>query len=286
MDAGPLRQSCGPFVAIANALRALGLQTPHIFNHDETQGLLLMTDFGNTTLLNKLDAQNAAFFYHRAIHILTALHRCQEMLGQQVPYFGRGLMWQEWSWHKEWVLHKWLGLVMPEDRESELDACYALLVDAADNQPHVFMHRDFHSANLMVLPNQDLGLLDFQDAFIGPVTYDAVSLLRDSYIKWPEEEVQAFAAACWASFVRSGALGNMGLYDFMRSFDWMGIQRHLKAMLTFARKHVRDQCPRYLHSVPRTLDYVLEASKSYAELAPLHCYYSEVVLPAVQKALS
>jgi aminoglycoside/choline kinase family phosphotransferase len=156
-----------------------------------------------------------------------------------------------------------------------LDACYERLIEAISTQPQVFMHRDYHSANLMVL-KQDVGILDFQDAFIGPVTYDLASLLRDCYIAWPDEQVTRWVQQYWRMQREQGLLNNISEDQFMRMFDWMSVQRHLKALMTFARKHVRDQQSSYLQHIPRTLNYLQHVTSRYPELTPMHRYLSEV----------
>jgi len=159
--------------------------------------------------------------------------------------------------------------------ESRLDACYEVVVESAASQPQVFMHRDFHSANLMVM-NEEVGILDFQDAFIGPVTYDLVSLLRDCYIDWPTERVTSWANAYRLMLQSRGLLEGVDQKTFMRWFDLMGVQRHLKALLTFARKQVRDHQSTYLKHIPRTLCYLLNTTEKYPELLPLNEYLQSV----------
>ena len=192
-------------------------------------------------------------------------------------------MWQEWAWHKEWFLEKLLGVSVGAE-EQVLDACYALLVESATTQPQVFMHRDYHSANLMVLPAQGVGILDFQDAFVGPLTYDLASLLRDCYIEWPEERVNQWALAYQKKLQQSG-VANVDPRLFLRWFDLMGMQRHLKALLTFARKYVRDQQPHYLDYVPRTVNYLQRVCQRYPEFSALNRYLNTTVKPAVERAL-
>lgn len=272
MDAPPPEQ-CGAFVAIAKALQALELNVPEIFATDLAQGFLLLTDFGDTTYLKGLTPYNADDLYQRALAALSVLQTCRHVPGYQVPPFTTDFMLQEWAWHKEWFLEKLLGLSAP----FQLDHDYARLVRQAALQPQVFMHRDFHSANLMVLPHS-VGILDFQDAFIGPCTYDLVSLLRDCYIDWPEARVQNWVLM-YAERMRELKVLNVTDDTFLYWFDLMGLQRHLKALLTFGRKSVRDQQHEYLRHVPRTLNYILCVSARYPEFVALHDYYQQIVLP-------
>lgn len=274
MDAPPPRENCAPFVAIARALRRLGLQVPEIFHANIEQGFLLLTDFGERTYLKTLNFENADTLYGHALSALRMMQGCQEVPSHHLPLFNADFMWQEWLWHQEWFLQKYLGLDISNEQQA-LDAGYQLLIASALEQPQVFMHRDYHSANLMVLL-QDVGILDFQDAFIGPMTYDLVSLLRDCYIDWPVQQVERWALAYLASLHEQGEWLQISKDQFLRWFDLMGLQRHLKALMTFARKNVRDAQPAYLKFIPRTLNYVVSVSSRYQELKPLHQFYLKV----------
>jgi aminoglycoside/choline kinase family phosphotransferase len=255
------------------------VHAPEIIHADKLQGFLLLTDFGSDTYLKTLHADNAGVLYERALNALARIQSCKA----EVPPFTADFMCKEWDWHKEWVLDKWLSVLAPSQ---EVDVCYEYIVESAVQQPQVFMHRDYHSANLMMLANQDVGVLDFQDAFVGPLTYDAVSLLRDCYIAWPQERVQHWALMYARLLRERGLLTNIDDQMFMRWFDLMGVQRHLKALLTFARKHVRDQQSQYLNHVPRTLSYLLNVLPHYPELNALNKYVSETVQPAIQRVMS
>lgn len=282
MDAEKEQASCHAYIAIANALRQIGLHTPDIMQADLQKGLLLLTDFGDVTYLKALTMDNADGLYHHALDALALLQNCRQVSDHAIPFFTRDIMLREWAWFKEWFLTKLLHLSLPA-AEEELDKCYDVLVEAALTQPQVFMHRDYHSANLMVLPDQKVGVLDFQDAFIGPVTYDAVSLLRDCYIDWPEAKVSAWAINYLHKLHRVGVVKEVDEETFLRWFDWMGMQRHLKALLTFARKEVRDGHSRYLHFIPRTLKYVVTISQRYPEFAVLHDYLRVTVQPTFER---
>lgn len=263
----PSGEDCRPFIAIANALRQLQLQTPVILEANLTQGFLLLTDFGDTTYLRGLNKDNANSLYQLALNKLTILQTCQQVEGYAIPPFTREWMWQEWRWHQEWFLDKLLGLPPISDN---LEKEYALIVESAATQPQVFMHRDFHSANLMILPH-DVGILDFQDAFIGPITYDLASLLRDCYIDWPQENIKQWLSDYWQMMQKNYDV--VEYQEFIKWFDWMCVQRHLKALLTFARKKMRDQQSHYLQYIPRTLSYIVEVTKQYPELSAIHDYY-------------
>lgn len=283
MDAPPAKENCRPFVAISAALGKMNLQTPEILHADLEQGFLLLTDFGDHTYLATLTQANADLLYGEALDALAILQSCRQVDKHVVPPFTADFMRQEWKLHKEWVW-KLIGLAS-YDKENELDANYEIIVNSAVNQPQVFMHRDYHSANLMVISKNKVGILDFQDAFIGPVTYDLVSLLRDCYIDWPQEKVQQLALSYLKRLQKRGELIEVKDQDFLRWFDYMGMQRHLKAMLTFARKQVRDQQSRYLVYLPRTMNYLLEVSAQYPELKNMHDYLQSIIKPGVERIL-
>jgi aminoglycoside/choline kinase family phosphotransferase len=282
MDAPPTLEKSLPFVAIAYALKNVGLNTPEIFAADLDHGFLLLTDFGDRTYLNTLKPDNADHLYGKALDALAVLQTCEGAVGYTVPPFTASFMQQEWMWHQEWVFDQWLGCPLDGSVLVELTMVYDALVQSALEQPQVFMHRDFHAGNLMVLPLNGVGILDFQDAFIGPLTYDLASLLRDCYIAWPESQVYGWAAAYLDRLQAMGLFTAVNEAVFLRWFDWMGVQRHLKAMLTFARKHVRDKDSSYLKFMPRTLNYILSVTARYQELKPLHDYYASTVYEAMR----
>lgn len=284
MDAPPPQENCRPFVAIAKSLRSVGLCSPEIIAADVDQGFLLLTDFGDWTYLKSLTKQNADQLYDVALTSLAHMQAIRDVPGRTLPLFSPDFMRQEWAWHKEWFTGQLLDVSLGE-LEAELDECFDLVVDAAANQPQVFMHRDFHSANLMVLPGNKVGILDFQDAFLGPVTYDLVSLLRDCYIDWPQADVTQWVIQYHQKLQAVGMLHDVSQPEFLRWFDFMGVERHTKALFTFARKHVRDQQPQYLKHIPRTVKYLLNVTERYPELSPLHYYFYHMVQPELERVL-
>ncbi|MDX1902215.1 MAG: phosphotransferase [Gammaproteobacteria bacterium] len=266
MDASLEKPSCLPFVAISQSLKALGLSTPVIFAKDFSQGFLLMTDFGDDLYLKTLNKTNADDLYGRALHALSVMQTCQTVADWKLPHFDAEWVMKEFILFKEWYLERYLALTLSNKFDLALQRVFHFLTESIVAQPTLFMHRDFHSANLLVLPNDQVGILDFQDAFIGPITYDLVSLLRDCYISWPEEIVQKWVLQYYA---QQKYQRHFSETDFLRWFDLMGIQRHLKALMTFSRKYCRDQNANYLQHMPRTLNYILQASQKYAECLPL-----------------
>lgn len=269
MDAPPSEANCASFIAVADALRKKGITVPEIYFSDLERGYLLLTDFGDLTYLNALNEDNADALYGCALETLASMQELRDVPARPLPPFTAAFMRQEWEWCKEWYLGKLLKM-NKIDHEASVDACYDLLIESATSQPQVFMHRDYHSANLMVLPDDGgVGVLDFQDAFLGPVTYDLASLLRDCYIAWPDERVKGWVNS-YRLMLNARNTMDVDQATFMRWFDLMGVQRHLKALYTFASKHVRDNQPRYLAHVPRTLCYLLNTTEKYPELAALN----------------
>lgn len=277
MDAPPLQENCLSYVAVAEILRNQGLAAPEIFAKNIELGFLLISDLGDYTYLQTLNLCNADELYSKALDTLSSLQKCEPPPGFLLPHFSKELMWQEWVWHKEWFLGKLLGLNL--FKQKALDTFMEQLIEKIALQPTVFMHRDYQATNLMVLPGTVTGLLDFQDAMWGPITYDLVSLVQDCYISWPLEKVRSWILYFWQTLTNQGRLNGISAEQFLQWTDWMSIQRHLKALMTFSRKHIRDKDPRYLQHIPRTLQYLLATSKRYAEWDYFHTFLRDTINP-------
>ncbi len=277
MDAPPDKEDIHPFVRIGTQLRAIGLNVPEILAENFAQGFLLLGDLGSRQYLDELDEQNVDSLYGDAMGALVTL-QAGGPGAEDLPPYDRQLLWREMELFRDWLLHKHLGITPNGTILKLLNETFALLADNALAQPAVSVHRDYHSRNLMVC-KQNPGILDFQDAVYGPVTYDLVSLLRDCYIAWPRERVEGWALAYHDLAVEQGILAESQQERFLRWFDLMGIQRHLKASGIFARLNHRDGKSGYLKDIPRTLEYVVEVSARYAELAPFRNLLEEHVLP-------
>jgi aminoglycoside/choline kinase family phosphotransferase len=269
MDAPPDKENCRPFVAIARAMRGLGLNTPEILAEDIDLGFLLLSDFGNQQYLAALNPHSADPLYGDALAALAQLQTGGDPDTSLLPPYDSALLHQEMELFRHWFLGRQVGLELNADEQHTLDQSFAVLAANALEQPRVWVHRDYHSRNLMVTGPANPGVLDFQDAVVGAVTYDLVSLLRDCYIAWPRAQVEAWALAHQARLQTLGMVGVEDAAQFLRWFDWMGVQRHLKAIGIFARLHLRDGKAGYLQDIPRTLGYVLEVSNRYPELAAL-----------------
>lgn len=276
MDAPKETENCESFIAIANALRQLSLNTPQIIAQNKEQGFLLLSDFGDDILLKIFNKDNAAQLYQLALNNLSIIKTCDTVSDWTIPHFTAERMHEELLLFKEWFLLRHCKLQLTPSDEKSLSDVFEFLIYSALEQPQVFAHRDYHSANLMRLSNQEIGILDFQDAFIGPVTYDLVSLLRDCYIDWPEAFVMTQVEYYWKKIAVP-----VSLAEFTRWFDLMGLQRHLKALLTFSRKMHRDNNSNYLQFIPRTEHYIKTISQRYPECRVLYHLFSERVAACV-----
>ncbi len=267
MDAPPEKESLEPFVTLARELRRIGLNVPEVLAEEHEQGFLLLSDLGTTQYLDVLNAENVERLYGDALGALATLQACGPEAARLPPY-DHHLLMAEMGLFRDWLLKRHLGLKLHDEDERMLERMFALLAETALEQPRVAVHRDYHSRNLMVCAHNP-GILDFQDAVYGPVTYDLVSLLRDCYIAWPREQVEAWALGYRDIAQQHGILQQTDEVRFLRWFDWMGVQRHLKASGIFARLNHRDGKSGYLADIPRTVGYIQEVAERYSELAPL-----------------
>ena len=280
MDAPPDREDCRPFLHAARLLAERGLNVPRVLAADVTRGFLLLEDFGDLSYLDALNGDNAARLYGDAMDALLRLQRGGAPA--VFPPYDEALLRGEMALFRDWYLVRHLGLAPEDERLADLEEIFARLAAAALAQPRVWVHRDYHSRNLMVVEGNNPGILDFQDAVVGPVTYDLVSLLRDCYVRWPGHRLDEWLAAYYRRASAAGLLGGAGEGEFRRWFDWMGVQRHLKAVGIFARLWHRDGKRRYLADIPRTLSYLRQVSGAYPELADLKRLLSRLPVPPME----
>jgi aminoglycoside/choline kinase family phosphotransferase len=253
---------------VARALRAIGLNVPEVLATDLDAGFLLVSDLGSTLYLDVLDEASVERLYGDALGALLTLQAHDPLDG--LPPYDRGRLLAELELFPEWFLGRHLGRPPGAAERRVIDAAFERLIASALEQPQVTVHRDYHSRNLMQVADNNPGILDFQDAVVGPVTYDLVSLLRDCYLRWPRARVEGWALGYHALAVQSGVLRERDEVRFLRWFDLMGLQRHLKVLGIFARLWHRDGKPGYLGDLPRVLDYAVEVAADYPELAALH----------------
>lgn len=277
MDAPPDKEDCRPFVSVMERLEPLGLNVPSIYASDLDRGFLLLKDLGFTHYLDTLNAQSAERLYGDALGALVAMQACAPSEG--LPPYDEALLRREMALFPDWLLERQLGLSLSDNDRAMLEEIFVLLIENALEQPQVFVHRDYHSRNLLVTSSPNPGIIDFQDAVRGPVTYDLVSLLRDCYIRWPIAQVEAWAEGYFHLASQSGVLREEDEAHFLRWFDLMGVQRQLKASGIFARLNQRDGKPGYLKDIPRTLGYILDVAPKYPQLEVLAVLIRERVLP-------
>lgn len=282
MDSPPEKEDCKPFIQLAHRLGQLNLQVPQILAADENEGYLLISDLGDQLYHYNLNSENADSLYRNALRDLVIIHSDYRGAMDTLPAFGWQAMLNELTLFTEWFLQKYLELNLSENNLNLLQQTYNTLLKSATEQPQTFVHRDYHSRNLMILPDNQVGILDFQDAVIGPITYDLVSLIRDCYIDWPLAQVHTWALAFYHDLKQANIISDVDEKTFMRWFDLMGIQRHLKAIFIFARKYLRDNNDFYLQFIPRALNYVNEVCTHYPELNDFQQLMQKTILPAWQ----
>lgn len=267
MDAPPPQEDVRPFIHVAGVLAETGVSVPAILAQDAAQGFLLLSDLGSTTYLQLLNPDNAHKLYIDAIDalVLMQVHSKPAVL----PEYDRTLLLRELMLFPEWYVGKHLGVVMTEKQTATLNKVFDLLLANNLAQAQVYVHRDYHSRNLMVMSEGNPGILDFQDAVYGPITYDLVSLLRDAYVQWDEEIVLDWAIRYWERARRAGLPVNPDIDAFYRDFEFMGLQRHLKVLGIFARLYHRDGKDGYLKDLPLVMEYTRKVAYRYKELAPL-----------------
>jgi len=285
MDAPPAHEDVLPFIKIAGLLRQAGVQAPQIHAQDIEKGFLLLCDFGNRPYLDSLNEATVDRLYADALEALGKLQRGVDIHACGLPPYDEALLRREMDLCPQWFLAGLLGRDIRPAERAVLAKTWQILVDSALEQPQVCVHRDYHSRNLMITDTDNPGVLDFQDAVVGPVTYDLVSLLRDCYIVWPQERVENWVLDYQRRLLDEGLVAEADPERFLRWFDLMGLQRHIKVLGIFARLKLRDGKPGYLGDLPRVMDYVLEASRRHPELAEFLAFLENGVVEQMASAL-
>ena len=266
MDSPPAQEDPRPWLKIGQQLAAAGLHVPAVHAQDLEQGFLLIEDLGNRLYLRELDEHNADALYGDAMDALLRMQA--KMDHRDLPPFDRGVLVRGLEVMPEWFLGRHLGHTPTADERDVLEAAFALIIRNAQEQPRVFVHRDYHSRNLLVVERNNPGVIDFQGALAGPITYDLASLLRDAYIVWPRERVEGWAESYRRRLRDAGAIdADVDATRFLRWFDLTGMHRHVRVLGQFYRLWYRDGKPGYLADVPRVYHYVVSVARSYPELA-------------------
>jgi len=266
MDAPPEKESCEPFVKAAQLFAEAGLHVPEVIHQDLAQGFLLLTDLGDDTYLSQLNAQNAKQLYGDATQALIQLQGASQE--GVLPPYDEALLMREMQLFPDWYIAKHLNVTLTDEQQAVLDKTFKTLINNILNQGQVYVHRDYHSRNLMVC-DQNPGVLDFQDAVYGAITYDLVSLLKDAYIQWEEADMMDWVVRYWDPARKAGLPVPADFSEFYRDFEWMGVQRHIKVLGIFARLYHRDGKDGYLKDMPLVMDYLKRACERYPELRPM-----------------
>lgn len=280
MDAPPPQEDVRPFIHVAEVFGATGVSVPQVLAQDVERGFLLLSDLGSTTYLHQLNHDTAHKLYMDAIEALVLMQAQSQP--EVLPEYDRALLLRELMLFPEWYINKHLGVTLTETQNATLNKVFDALLANNLAQAQVYVHRDYHSRNLMVLDKGNPGILDFQDAVYGPITYDLVSLLRDAYIQWDEEMVLDWAIRYWEHARRAGLPVNPDIDAFYRDFEFMGVQRHLKVLGIFARLYHRDGKDAYLKDLPLVMEYTRNAANRYVALKPLVRLLDEVEQKAPQ----
>lgn len=284
MDAPPSHENCHPFAALADAYLAVAVQVPLIRARDLDQGFLWLRDFGDQLLLPLLtDSDAAQRLYPQALAELPAIQQVVATGDGPLPAFDEAMLRREMALFSDWLLPRHLGYEMDHQGQALWQEFCDLLVANALSQPQVGVHRDFHSRNLMLLGDGSIGVIDFQDAVVGPITYDAASLLRDCYVAWPDELVYGQLEAFRQQLLAAGRSDVADGEQFRQWFDLMAMQRHLKASGIFARLLHRDGKPGYIADIPRTVNYILQVGRRYPQLAGVIAWLESEIWPRIEE---
>jgi len=273
MDAPPPAENVGPFINITRLLAFGGLRVPTIWAQDEARGFLLLDDLGRTTYLTALadvgESERQSLFSD-AITALVDLQQIDPLrAASPLGRYDAALLRREITLFPDWYLDRHLRAELINDEKNALERVYATLIASALAQPTVLTHRDYMPRNLMVTPDRNPGVIDYQDAVIGPITYDVASLMRDAFLSWDEPQIIDWAARYWDQAKKAGLPVRADFSEFYREMEWMGLQRHLKVLGIFARINYRDGKPKYLADTPRFVQYVRHVAKRYQAFTPL-----------------
>ncbi|WP_345972093.1 aminoglycoside phosphotransferase family protein [Sulfurimonas diazotrophicus] len=272
MDASLEKESLDPFLDVTGRLLGVDVKAPQVYLEDRDEGFLVLEDFGSRSLLNVLNEANFDSYYGSAIDEIVKMQAAD---AEGLPLYDKAFLHFEMDLMKTWFLEKYLGMTLSEEEERMLAEVLDTISETVLSQPQgVFVHRDFHSRNIMVTPSDETGVIDYQDAMKGAVTYDLVSLLKDLYIRFEPEEMAVLALRFRD---RAGIVADDA--TFLKWFDFMGLQRHIKVLGIFARLWLRDGKPGYLGDLPLTLRYTIEAANRYEETKPLAALLERVTLP-------
>ena len=277
MDAPTAHEDCRPFIKVARLMRDAGVHAPEILAQDLSQGFLLLTDLGHQTYLDVLNDDNFDALFRPCADALVKWQLASKP--DVLPIYDAPLLRRELSLFPDWFIAKHLQVELSKSQQETLEKMFTLIIDASLAQERVYVHSDYMPRNLMVAdvePQENPGVIDFQDAVYGPISYDIASLYRDAFISWDEEQVLDGTIRYWEKAKKAGLPVPAGFDDFYRDVEWMGLQRHLRILGIFARINYRDGKPRYLEDTPRFVHYVRKTCERYQELWPLVRLFNEL----------
>lgn len=281
MDAPPQHEDCKPFLHVGHLFEQAGSHVPHVYAQDLEQGFLLLSDLGDTTYLQALTPNNATALYGAAIDALIQIQLASRE--DELPPYDEALLRRELQLFPDWYIAKHLGVTLSDKQKLKLEEVFKRILANNLAQPRVYVHRDYHSRNLMV-SNPNPGVLDFQDAVYGPITYDLASLFKDAYIQWEEAEIMDWLIRYWEKARKVGLPVHADFGEFYRDYEMMGVQRHIKVLGIFARLYHRDGKDGYLKDMPLVMDYLHRAAARYIDLKPLLNILDELEIEAAARA--
>ena len=284
MDAPPQHEDCRPFLHVGSLFEAAGANVPHVYAQDLEQGFLLLSDLGSTTYLQALKADNAAALYGAATDALLKIQLASQP--NELPPYDEALLRRELNLFPEWYIGKHLGKTLTDKQSHNLERAFKAILANNLAQPCVYVHRDFHSRNLMHVDTNNPGVLDFQDAVYGPITYDLASLFKDAYIQWEEPQIMDWLIRYWEKARKAGLPVREDFGEFYRDYEMMGVQRHIKVLGIFARLYHRDGKDGYLKDIPLVFEYLHRACARYIDLKPLLNLLDELHPNDVQEGYS
>lgn len=284
VDAPPDKENNQAFKDIGELLSSQDVHVPDILYACLNQGFLLLSDLGDQLYLPTLNKNNADNLYKQAMSTLLKIQQTPRKLIKKIPKYDSQLLNNELNLFNTWFVPHYLNIILTNNEEKMLGTTFQRLIASAENQPQVLVHRDYHSRNLMICSKESPGVIDFQDAVIGPITYDLVSLLKDSYIEWPTERIKVWTLDYYHWLIEQ-QLVHLSFSEFYRQFELMGMQRHIKVLGIFSRLNYRDNKPSYLNDIPLTFKYLIEASKRYDEFSDFSEFLSEKVQPKLMANL-
>jgi aminoglycoside/choline kinase family phosphotransferase len=286
VDSGKSESACY-FAKISEVLRREGVPTPQIIACDEKQNFLLIEDFGDESFLSMLKEESADLLYSEASMVLLRMQQIQpealKSVGLDLPYYNQALLREELELFSEWFVEKMLGKALIDSERTLLNDTFSFLEAQAQAQPQVLVHRDYHSRNIIYREGEAPGVIDFQDAVWGPITYDLVSLLRDCYVEWPQAQVKRWLITYGNLAIELGLMDAIDEEKWQRWFDTMGLQRHIKVLGVFARLSIRDHKSGYLNDLALTWRYVISVAKQYPQMQPFVLWCESDLLPLVEK---